>query len=223
MVGEFKPLQIILPRALAAPEVHILVTGIARVTCLNASGERITIALHAPGPIPGFTSSPQLERFDFRCEAYTDCKVGSIHWNDFNCVTLRGAELAFTKFRENDLQHYHRLLLRSSGVLKLDLHDRVAHTLLELCSEFGVEESRGTLLRQPFSHKDIADLVGATRPRVTEHLAQLEREQFVIRQGRHFVVRVEELSQSLTPPHDSKRPQAFATTPRIGTPEMSVS
>ena len=35
--------------------------------------------------------------------------------------------------------------------------------------------------------RDIADLVGASRPRVTEHLAELERERFVIRQGRQLV------------------------------------
>ncbi len=47
------------------------------------------------------------------------------------------------------------------------------------------------LLRVSFSHQDIADLVGASRPRVTEHLAQLERENLVIRQGRQLIVRVD--------------------------------
>jgi CRP-like cAMP-binding protein len=60
--------------------------------------------------------------------------------------------------------------------------------LLELCQDFGIEESRGTLLRVAFSHKDLASLVGASRPRVSEHLAQLEREHVVFRQGRQLVV-----------------------------------
>jgi CRP-like cAMP-binding protein len=79
------------------------------------------------------------------------------------------------------LQQWYRLLLRSSSFLDLDLHERIAITLLELASDFGIEESRGALLRASFSHQDIADLVGASRPRVTEHLAQLEREHLVIR------------------------------------------
>jgi CRP-like cAMP-binding protein len=77
------------------------------------------------------------------------------------------------------------------------LHERIATALLELCTDFGVEESRGTLLRVPFSHKDIANLVGASRPRVTEHLARLEREQFVIRQERQMVVQVAKLLDSM--------------------------
>ena len=45
-------------------------------------------------------------------------------------------------------------------------------------------------LRVSFSHQDFADLVGASRPRVTEHLAQLEREHLIIRQGRQLIVRM---------------------------------
>ena len=70
-------------------------------------------------------------------------------------------------------------------------------TLLELCSDFGVEDSRGTLLRVVFSHKDLASLVGASRPRVTEHLAQLEHEHLVFRQGRQLIVNVGLLESSM--------------------------
>ena len=82
--------------------------------------------------------------------------------------------------------------------MNLGLHERIAIALLELCADFGIEESRGTLLRVSFSHKDIANLVGASRPRVTEHLARLEREKFVIRQGRQMVVQVAKLFDSMS-------------------------
>jgi DNA-binding Lrp family transcriptional regulator len=97
------------------------------------------------------------------------------------------------RFHQNDLRQWYRLLLRSSGFLNLGLHERIGLTLLELSSDFRVKESRGTLLRPSFSHQDIADLVGASRPRVTEHLAKLEREHVVIRQGRQLIVRVDKI------------------------------
>jgi CRP-like cAMP-binding protein len=118
-------------------------------------------------------------------------------WDDFERISANAAESAFKKFHENDLKQWYRLLLRTSSFLNLGLRERVAIALLELCSELGVEESRGTLLTVSLSHKDIADLVGASRPRVTEHLAELERERFVIRQGRQFVVEVNKLSESI--------------------------
>jgi hypothetical protein len=60
------------------------------------------------------------------------------------------------------LKQWYRLLLRTSSFLNLGLRERGAIALLELCSELGVEESRGTLLTVSLSHKDIADLGGAT-------------------------------------------------------------
>ena len=165
------------------------------------------MALLPPGPIPEFPLLP-FGRLGFRCEAYNDCRVGSLGWNDFDGITARSSGLAFKKFHENDLQQWYRLLLRSSGFLNLGLHERIAMALLELCSDFGIEESRGTLLRVSFSHKDIANLVGASRPRVTEHLARLEREKFVIRQGRQMVVQVAKL-------FDSMNAQASAHVSRV--------
>jgi CRP-like cAMP-binding protein len=94
-------------------------------------------------------------RFDFRCEAYNDCTVGSLGWDDFKKITANSPELVRT-FHQNDVRHWYRLLLRSSSFLKLDLHERVAITLLELAADFGIKESRGALLKAPFSHQPFA-------------------------------------------------------------------
>jgi len=201
-VANFGRHEVIWREAALASEAHILLTGIARITCQNARSERITVALLAPGPIPEFPSL-SVSRFGFRCEAYNDCRVGSLNWNDFNSITAHSSESAFQKFHQNDLQQWYRLLLRSTSFLNLGLHERIAITLLELSSDFGIKESRGTLLRASFSHQDIADLVGASRPRVTEHLAQLERERLIIRQGRQLIVRVDKIVNVMTVPPSS--------------------
>lgn len=155
----------------------------------------------APGPIPEFPAL-SLGRFDFRSEAYNNCRVGSLSWNDFHGIRARNSESAFKRFHENDLRQWYRLqwyrlMVRSSAILKLDRHERVAITLLELTSDFGIKEYRGTLLKASFSHQDIADLVGASRPRVTEHLAQMEQVHLIIRQGRRLIVRVDKLGSAL--------------------------
>jgi CRP/FNR family cyclic AMP-dependent transcriptional regulator len=215
-------------------QAHILLRGIARITCRNVRGERITIALLPPGLIPEFPTLPSLSRFDFECAAYNDCRVGSVNWKDLNRITLHSSESAFRKFHENDMAQWYRLLLRSSGCLNLGLHERLAITLLELASDFGIKEARGTLLRVSFSHQDIADLVGASRPRVTEHLARMEREQLLTRQGRHLIVRMNELENTIAVtaaiesslPADSLRREHLiiaAKTPPNGSPRASRS
>jgi CRP-like cAMP-binding protein len=188
--------EVIFLNSVVTSDAHVLIAGIARITCLNGHNDRVTVALIAPGPIPEF---PVLSanRFDFRCEAYSNCRVGVIEWNGFEKVTAKGRELIYRKFHQNDLKHWYRLFLRSSGLLNLDLHDRVAFAMLDLCDDFGVEDARGTLLKVSFSHKDIASIVGASRPRVTEHLGQLERDHYLSRQGRQFIVCAQKLSDSL--------------------------
>jgi hypothetical protein len=100
-----------------------------------------------------------------------------------------------------------RFFLRSPGILNLSLHERIAITLLELSVNFGIEEARGMLLRASFSHQDIADLVGATRSRVTEHLAQLGPNHLVIRQGRQLIIRTSDLAEAIGhPPSYENRP-----------------
>ena len=196
---DYKRPQIILREDPLASKAHILLKGIARITCQSARGERVTIALLPPGPIPEFPSLPY-SRFDFRCEAYNDCRVGSLGWSNFERIAAHRSESVFKTFHANDLRQWYRLLLRSSSFLNLGLHERVTIALLELATDFGIKESRGSLLRGLFSHQDLADLVGASRPRVTEHLAQLEREHLVIRQGRQLIVCVDKIRDPSSAP-----------------------
>ena len=211
-LANYKSGDVILRELALARDAHILLSGIARITCLDSRRERVTVAMLAPGPIPEFPALP-ISRSDFQCEAYNNCRVGSLSWKDFYAVTEKAPMSAFKQFHDNDLKQWYRLLLRSSRFLNLSLHERIAITLLELCSDFGIEESRGTLLRVPFGHKDIASLVGASRPRVTEHLARLERERFVIRQGRQMIVNVVRLSASIESRGASRPPDERAGAP----------
>jgi len=193
--SNFKRREVMLGENGLASEAHILLTGVANITCLNSKSERVTVALLPPGPIPEFPSqSPS--RWRFQCDAYSNCRFGTISWDRFNAIALNAPRSAFREFHQNNLQLWYRLLLRGSTLLNLHLHERIEMTLLELCQDFGIEESRGTLLRVAFSHKDLASLVGASRPRVTEHLARLERENLVFRQGRQLIVRADELGSS---------------------------
>jgi DNA-binding transcriptional MocR family regulator len=90
----------------------------------------------------------------------------------------------------------------------------LAFALLDLSSDFGIKEMRGTLLRASFSHQDIADLVGASRPRVTETLARLEREHLIVRQGRNLIVRVEQIGDAIAvPPSRARELGSSANSP----------
>ena len=61
VLANFKRREVILREAALASEVNILLTGIARITCMNARSERVTVALLAPGGDIVALVKPQFE------------------------------------------------------------------------------------------------------------------------------------------------------------------
>jgi len=52
---------------------YVLLSGVARITCRNRKGDRTLVMMVAPGMIPGIPPTVSGIRYDFRCEALTDC------------------------------------------------------------------------------------------------------------------------------------------------------
>ena len=83
------------------------------------------------------------------------------------------------------------------------LAERLALTLLELAEHFGVSDPRGLRLAAATTHKDLADLVGASRPRVTEYLIEFERKHMIVRANRQLTVKRDGLETFLSQAHSS--------------------
>jgi CRP-like cAMP-binding protein len=78
------------------------------------------------------------------------------------------------------------------------LEERVALILLELSEDFGVPHEHGVRLALPVRQKDLAELLGASRSRVSEHLAALERKRLIIHKGRQLIVKRNRLEDFLS-------------------------
>ena len=114
--ANFKRREVILPEEALAAGVHILLRGVAKITCLNRFGERVTVALLAPGPIPEFLSLP-VSQWHFRCEAHSDCRVGSLSWDQFDAITRGAPQSALREFHENNLMQWYRFFAGPSFLL----------------------------------------------------------------------------------------------------------
>ena len=87
--------------------------------------------------------------------------------------------------------------LRCSNFMGCTLEERVALILLELSEHFGIRDRQGVRLTVPATHRDLAELVGASRPRVTEYLSGFERKHLIVRDGRQLIVRRDRLESFL--------------------------
>ena len=86
--ADFRRREVIVPEEALAAGVHVLLKGVAKITCLNRCGRRVIVAFLAPGPLPEFFSLP-VNRWHFRCEAHTDCRVGSVSWEPISTLSAR--------------------------------------------------------------------------------------------------------------------------------------
>jgi CRP-like cAMP-binding protein len=185
-----------------SPEsAYILLSGVARITCRNRKGDRTLVIIVAPGMIPGFPPPVPGISYNFRCEAITECQVGTIDLKTFIEISLGISSEDFKRMAASYLGRWDLVQLRCANFMSCTLEERLALILLELSENFGLEDRRGTRVTISARHKDLADLVGASRPRVTEFLLQFERDHFIIRDERHLIVRRDRLEGFIAQSH----------------------
>jgi CRP-like cAMP-binding protein len=192
---------IIFDRRLSPEAAYVLLSGVARISCRNRKGDRTLVIMVAPGMIPGVPPAVTGIRYDFRCEAVTDCQIGTITLASFIAIALGIASANFKRMAASYSGRWDLVQLRCSNFMACTLEERVALILLELSENFGVRAGAGMRLGVPTRHKDLAELVGASRPRVTEYLAAFERDRLIVRQGRELVVRRDRIESFLQRRH----------------------
>ncbi|MHB8380913.1 MAG: Crp/Fnr family transcriptional regulator [Candidatus Binataceae bacterium] len=178
----------------ASSRVYILISGVAKLSFLKAN-ERVLVGLVGPGEVFGASSLlPETTR-PFRCDAFSDCTVGAIRPQVF-IETVLGVPLeGLSRTLEMTVGRWWSMLLRYANFVGLGLRERLAGALIELATKFGVRDSRGTLLTLKLTHADLAELVGASRQRITEQLIEFERDGIILREGRRLIIVPEKLYQ----------------------------
>jgi CRP-like cAMP-binding protein len=196
-----------------SPEAaYVLLSGVARITCSNRSGARTLVIMVAPGMIPGFPPAVSPIRYNFRCEAVTECQVGTVTLATFIEIALGIASADFKHMAASYSGRWDLVQLRCSNFMGCTLEERVALILLELSENFGMIDRRGVRLTVPATHKDLAELVGASRPRVTEFLTNFERKHLIVRDGRQLIVKRDRLESFLASDNLSANRREFADT-----------
>lgn len=181
-----------------SPEfAYVLLSGVARITCRNRKGDRTLVIMVAPGMIPGFPPPVSGMMYNFRCEALTECQIGTVALNTFIEIALGIASVDFRRMAASYSGRWDMVQLRCANFMSCTLEERVALILLELSENFGVPDKQGVRLTVAARHQDLAELVGASRPRVTEYLAVLEREHLIVRDGRQLIVKRDRLENFL--------------------------
>lgn len=184
--------------------LYLLVSGVAKLSLRSPDDERVLVSLVAPGELFGITSlMPGMHRA-FRSEAFSDCWVGAVRPEVFVTTLLDCPFAEFSAMMEGTVGRWFALLYRYTRFQSSSLRQKLALALLELAQKFGVRDARGTLLILKLTHEDLADLVGASRQKVTEHMKELERQQVLLRDRRRLIVHPDRLRETAGLPVEGK-------------------
>ena len=180
---------------------YVLLSGVARISCRNRKGLRTLLMMVGPGMVPGFPPRVIGVTYDFRCEAVTNCQVGTIPLEKLIQISLGVDSEDFKRMANSYLGRWDLVQLRCSNFMSCTLEERLALILLELSEHFGIRNGKGIRLTVHARHRDIAELVGASRPRITEHLIEFEEKHLITREDHHFIVHRDRIESFLAQIH----------------------
>jgi hypothetical protein len=108
--------------------------------CRNRKGDLILVIMVAPGVIPGFPPPVRGISHNFRCEAITDCQVGTIDLKSFIEISLGITLEDFKRMVVGYRGRWDLVQLRCANFMSCTPEERLALILLELSDNFGFNE-----------------------------------------------------------------------------------
>jgi CRP/FNR family transcriptional regulator, cyclic AMP receptor protein len=187
-VRQFSRHSIVYKEGESEDAVYILLSGIARLICLNRKQERNLLEVLGPGDVIEIPSlSPDIHH-KLTCETFTNCQIGLIS----PTALVEGiVGIPFREFNEAlnlTVSRWWTLLERHSNFLSQTVREKIMLALLDLGRKFGQRDDHTTSIDLDLSGQDIAALVECSRPKVSECLKKLVAEGIVTRERRRFII-----------------------------------
>ncbi len=163
----------IYPQGTHRGSIFIVLAGEVSVSVVLPNGQRILCVLYQPGTMFGFPivegERPRLSAAD----AFTPATVAAVPRREFERVLGGLPQATVIRFFNRVLERQARFAMRLVYCAALDLRGRLALTLSDLAQTFGIQEGNGVRIAVPITHENLADMVGASRERVSKAMAAL--------------------------------------------------
>jgi len=120
-------------------------------------------------------------------EAMENALVTSMERDQFEALVRAHAALGF-HLSKTLCERRRELESRVEDLVFKDVNAKLAELLLSLCEDYGVDDSRGTLVAVKITHQEMANLIGSTRETVSLTLSQFKRKKLISTEGRKVII-----------------------------------
>ena len=152
-----------------AETAHLLLRGAARLYRLGAGAREVTLDVHLPGELLGVSALRPGTCYGMYAEAMDDTETLMLGQDALARLhrTHPAAALALT---EQLTAQTRSVQARLSGLVFLEVSQRLALALLALAEREGEWDGETLALKERISHQDLAYVVGSTRETITKLL-----------------------------------------------------
>jgi CRP/FNR family transcriptional regulator/CRP/FNR family cyclic AMP-dependent transcriptional regulator len=155
--------------------LYVMLEGEVKIVLAGSDGQESILVVLGEGDFFGEMALFDAKPRSADAVAVSDTQTLVLRRDVFEGFVKEHPEIAFPIFRAL-VARIRRTTHRLEDVMFLDLPTRVAKKLLQLAAKHGVQTSRGVRIDIPISQQELAEMVGATRPRVNEQLRALSRD-----------------------------------------------
>jgi len=164
------------PQGTHRGSVFVVLSGAVSVSIALRRGEQILCAFYQPGAMFGFpiveSERPRLSA----ANAFTTATLAVVPRREFERLIGALPPANVIRFFNRVLERQARFAMRLVHCIALDLRGRLALTILDLALSFGVVDGDTTRVELPVTHTNLAQMVGASRERVSKALAAMMKE-----------------------------------------------
>ena len=169
----------IIKKADTAQHMFLVLGGRVKIFCYSNARKRKTFAYLGPGDFFGEMAVIVDTDRAASVEAVEDCRLLIIRKSDFRKLLLSDTKLCFNLLRAVSAR-LRRADEEIENLLFRNVLGRVAKAIHDLAKNGGSKRYKsGLLLRQKYTHQELADLVGTTREPLSRALAMLRRAELV--------------------------------------------
>lgn len=155
--------------------LYVILDGEVKIVLAGSDGQESILVVLGEGDVFGEMALFDAKPRSADAVAVSDSTTLVLHRDVFEQFVREHPEVAFPIFRTLT-SRIRRTTHRLEDAMFLDLPTRVAKKLLQLASKHGVQTARGLRIDIALSQQELAEMVGATRPRVNEQLRALSRD-----------------------------------------------
>lgn len=170
-----------------AETIYLVNGGRVKISKVTRDGKALTLNYCGPSEIFGESSLVEGGAREEMAEAMENSMISELELSVFEGLLTSNASLGLSMVK---LLAKRRLDLENKveTLVFRDVTSKLAELLLELAEEYGVEDSRGTLIALKITHQELANLIGSTRETVSLTLSQFKRKQLLTTEGRKVIV-----------------------------------